>query len=81
MQRVEHRLSRARSCGLGRIFEVYADLRTACVRAGHALGQKDHEADRWVAATASWLTVPLVAHDKVFKNVDGLDLVTRVDDR
>jgi hypothetical protein len=34
---------------------------------GHGLAQKDHEADRWIAATAIWLKVPLVAHDAIFK--------------
>ena len=43
---------------------------------GHALGQKDHEADRWVAATAMWLGVPVVAHDAVLANVEGLNLLT-----
>lgn len=41
----------------------YAALRTWCVREGHGLGQKEHEADRWVAATALWLGIPLVSHD------------------
>ena len=30
----------------------YAQLRADCVAAGHALGQKEHTADRWIAATA-----------------------------
>jgi hypothetical protein len=30
------------------------------------------EADRWVAATALWLQVPLVAHDRIFANVSNL---------
>jgi hypothetical protein len=54
-------------------------LRCWCVRAGHALGQKDHEADRWVAATAMWLGVPVVAHDAIFANVEGLNLLTKLD--
>lgn len=29
-----------------------AELRAKCLDAGHALGQKVHEADRWIAATA-----------------------------
>jgi predicted nucleic acid-binding protein len=45
---------------------------------GHGLAQKDHEADRWIAATTIWLKVPLVAHDAIFKNVDGLELLTRL---
>jgi predicted nucleic acid-binding protein len=57
---------------------AYVGLRVWCVRAGHGLAHKDHEADRWIAATAMWLDVPLVAHDAIFKNVDGLQLLTRL---
>jgi hypothetical protein len=35
--------------------DSYATLRAWCVSTGHGLGQKEHEADRWVAATALWL--------------------------
>jgi predicted nucleic acid-binding protein len=58
--------------------EAYASLRTWCVRTGHGLGQKEHEADRWVAATAVWLQVPLVAHDAIFANVKDLELLTKI---
>lgn len=57
---------------------AYAALRVWCTRTGHGLGTKDHEADRWVAATEMWLGVPVVAHDAIFKNVDGLELLTRL---
>src|SRR4051812_4875233 len=30
----------------------YVELRVACERCGHALAQTDHDADRWIAATA-----------------------------
>jgi hypothetical protein len=42
------------------------------------LGQKEHEADRWVAAPAIWLRVPLVAHDRIFTNVKDLELLTKL---
>jgi hypothetical protein len=35
-------------------------------------------ASRWVAATAVWLQIPLVAHDAIFTNVKDLDLVARL---
>jgi predicted nucleic acid-binding protein len=54
--------------------EIYAELRADCERRGHALGQKIHEADRWVAVTALRLQVPLVSDDKVFVGVPGLVL-------
>jgi predicted nucleic acid-binding protein len=68
------RLAGTKSC------RAYASLRTWCVRTGHGLGQKDHEADRWVAATAIWLQVPLVAHDRIFANVKDLELLTNLAD-
>ncbi len=49
-----------------------AELRAACVTTGHALGQKVHEADRWIAATAMVLGVELISGDAVFENVPGL---------
>lgn len=58
---------------------VYVSLRSWCVQTGHGLGQKEHEADRWIAATAVWLDVPLVAHDAIFEHVDRLTLWTMLD--
>lgn len=60
------------------LVDEYVALRHACVTSGHPLGQKIHEADRWVAATARWLGVPLVAHDAVFGDVPGLTVVTEL---
>jgi predicted nucleic acid-binding protein len=37
-------------------------------------GQKEHDADRWVAATALRLDIPLVSNDAIFENVPGLHL-------
>lgn len=62
-----------------KVAAAYVSLRTWCVRTGHGLGQKEHEADRWIAATAMWLDLPLVAHDAIFKDVDGLTLLTLLD--
>lgn len=78
-QRLEQRLARSRIIWPGpELVAVHVDLRTACVRSGHALGQKEHDADRWVAATAVWLDVPLVAHDGIFRDVPRLELLTRL---
>ncbi len=49
-----------------------AELRATCVAEGHALGQKVHEADRWIAATAIALGIELISGDAVFENVQGL---------
>lgn len=34
------------------LMQVCANLRAQCLRSGHGLGQKIHESDRWIAATA-----------------------------
>lgn len=49
-----------------------------CVKNGLVLGHKDHEADRWVAATTLLLGIPLVSHDLIFARVNLLDLITRL---
>jgi len=46
--------------------DTYVTVRAWCVKAGRGLGQKEHESDRWVAATAIWLGVALIAHDAIF---------------
>ncbi|MHB8437377.1 MAG: PIN domain-containing protein, partial [Acidimicrobiales bacterium] len=38
------------------------------------MGQKIHEADRWVATTALVLGLELVAGDAIYEGVDGLDV-------
>src|SRR5205823_2740851 len=55
---------------------VWARLRAECERAGRGLGQQAHDADRWVAATAIRLGVPLVSDDGIFRDVPGLVLET-----
>ena len=78
-QSLERQLERAETVWPGpQLTDTYAALRAWCVRNGHGLGQKDHEADRWVAATAIWLGVSLVAHDTIFANVRDLNLVTKL---
>lgn len=53
---------------------IYAQLRVECQRAGYALSQREHDADRWIAATAVRLGIPLVSNDGIFVNVPGLEL-------
>jgi hypothetical protein len=62
-----------------RLTGVYADLKDQCVRNGHALGQKVHDGDRWIAATAVRYGIPLISHDGIFKDVPGLALVTELE--
>jgi predicted nucleic acid-binding protein len=80
LQRLETEIARAATVWPGPdLIQHYATLRAWCVQNGHGLGQKDHEADRWVAATALMLGIPLVAHDRIFADVAGLELLTRLD--
>jgi predicted nucleic acid-binding protein len=55
---------------------VYAQLRADCEAAGHALAHKAHTADRWIAATAIRLGLPLVSNDGIFRGAPGLELET-----
>jgi predicted nucleic acid-binding protein len=57
---------------LREVTDAYVDLRTWCVRTGHGLGAKDHEADRWVAAVALAAKLPLASEDSIFDNVPNL---------
>jgi predicted nucleic acid-binding protein len=57
---------------LDELVAVYARLRADCVAAGHALGRKEHAADRWIAATAIRLEIPLVSNDGSFRGAPGL---------
>jgi predicted nucleic acid-binding protein len=55
------------------VTDAYVDLRTWCVRNGHGLGAKDHEADRWVAAVAVAAELSLASEDAIFDNVPQLN--------
>lgn len=60
------------------LIEVHVRLRVACAESGHALADRVHDADRWIAATAIRLGIPLVSHDRIFEGTPGLELETRV---
>lgn len=73
MRKLEARINEADIVHSGpELVLVYAKLRVDCERIGHALHQRDHDADRWVAATALRLGIPLVSNDGIFKDVPGL---------
>jgi predicted nucleic acid-binding protein len=57
------------------VIEAFVDLTVGCRECGHALGDKIHTADRWVAATAIAIDRPLVALDGVYLGTPGLALV------
>jgi len=73
---LEHLITRTETAPpLPEAIAAYVDLRNWCVRNGHGLGAKDHEADRWVAATALAAGIPLATDDGIFENVEGLELL------
>jgi predicted nucleic acid-binding protein len=76
MLRMEARSNGSRSFTGPELVSVDAQLRADCVAAGHALGQKEHTADRWIAATAIRLGIPLVSNDGIFRGAPGLELET-----
>lgn len=59
--------------------EQVAQLRNDCRLIGHALHQRLHNADLWIAAAAVRWSIPLVAHDAVFVGCPGLDLRIEVE--
>jgi len=56
---------------------VCSELRARCEFGGHALGNKIHEADRWIAATALRLSIPLVSDDGIYMGVEQLVVESR----
>jgi len=77
LRRMEAEIARTEVVHSGRdLISIYADLRVACQRIGHSLCQRDHDADRWIAATALRLGIPLVSNDGIFEDAPGLALET-----
>jgi len=78
MLKLEARIGAAEIAHTGpELIAVYAQLRVECQRAGHALAQREHDADRWIAATAIRIGVPLVSNDGIFENTPDLVLESR----
>ncbi|CAN5493992.1 hypothetical protein BH23ACT7_BH23ACT7_17950 [soil metagenome] len=75
MRRLEAEVARAEIVHTGDdLVRAYVELRVACERTGHALGQREHDADRWIAASAVRLGIPLVSNDRILQRVPGLVL-------
>jgi predicted nucleic acid-binding protein len=58
--------------------EAVGQLRNQCRLIGHALHQRLHNADLWIASAAIRWNLPLVAHDAVFIGCPGIDLRTEL---
>jgi tRNA(fMet)-specific endonuclease VapC len=56
------------------LVSVCASLRDQCRRLGHALSDKIHDSDRWIAATAIRHGIPLISDDRIFRGVPDLAL-------
>ena len=55
---------------------AYAGLTADCTTTGHALHDKPHTGDRWVAATAIAIDAPLLAGDGIYRSAPRLRLLT-----
>lgn len=58
--------------------KTVAQLRNQCRLVGHALHQRLHNADLWIAAAAVLWGLPLIAHDAVFIGCPLVDLRTEL---
>lgn len=75
LDRLDERVAQAHVVWAGpELLDAYVELRVRCEKVGHALAQSHHDADRWIAATAVRLGIPLVSHDSVFEGAPGLML-------
>jgi predicted nucleic acid-binding protein len=76
---LEARIARLKVAGVDdRLTTTYAELEDHCMRTGHALGQKLHDGDRWIATTAIRYGIPLISDDSIFCNAPGLQLITEL---
>lgn len=62
------------------VIGAYATLVAECSSLGHALHQKHHTGDRWIAACAIAKGVDLLAGDGIFDGAPGLRLLEGDDD-
>ncbi|MGB2919214.1 MAG: PIN domain-containing protein [Mycobacterium sp.] len=56
------------------VVEAFAKLTAECMRMGHALHDKVHTGDRWIAACAIAKDIELLAGDGIFQDAPGLTL-------
>jgi predicted nucleic acid-binding protein len=57
------------------VVQSFVRLVASCRRSGHALGDKAHTADAWIAATALTVEAPLLSADGIFRNAPRLELL------
>lgn len=54
---------------------AYVDLTARAKRSGHAIADRTHVADRWIAATALATKLPLASDDGIFFGIQDLELI------
>jgi len=59
-----------------RAMTIYAELRQHCAAAGHPLGAKIHDGDRWIAAIAIRVRGAVVSDDGIFNGAPGVEFRT-----
>jgi len=57
------------------VIQRYAELRASCRLLGHPMHEKIHAGDAWVAATALAYGVPLIAGDRIYRDIPGLTVL------
>lgn len=57
------------------VVDAHATLFAECRRMGHALHDKQHTADRWIAACAMSKGADLLAGDGIYEGAPGLSLL------
>ena len=62
-------------CAASDVVEAYVQLTVDLKTSGHALQQKQHTGDRWVAATAIAIGAPLFSADGIYRGAPGLVLL------
>lgn len=53
------------------VIQSFASVRAACRQSGHALADKIHMGDAWIAATAHAHRLQLLSGDDIYRGVDG----------
>lgn len=77
MVELRQRLEQTPTVGIDEaVIEAYATLTAACRTSGHALHQKVHAVDRWIAACAIAKRLPMLSGDAIFAGAPSLRLLS-----
>lgn len=62
------------------VFDAYVTLTVAARAQGAGIGQREHAADRWIAACAIAKELPILSKDGIFADAPALHLFEALDD-